>query len=237
MDYDIFETFAKYAGVGGLALGIFLILFRDVIRKNVFSQLTKEHSYRLLFLITVLIWALAISGLGAWVYLKSSESISTSAKGVKNQASPENLYPTDVTSRHPETIQYGTRMGMVVAVVSKKGLDTDNAIITTKHTRENAIAFCRDYAFSAREQCIEDELSTKLNSQISANCETGTFTNFYGEVREFRGLSSNGDASATKYIIADPASGEIADGSFASGYHVNLDIFRALCPGRFPSDY
>jgi len=46
MDYSTVEIFAKYAGLGGLALGIFLFLFRDIIRKNVFSQLTKIQSYK-----------------------------------------------------------------------------------------------------------------------------------------------------------------------------------------------
>ncbi|MCI5143091.1 MAG: hypothetical protein D3909_15455 [Candidatus Electrothrix sp. ATG1] len=135
-----------------------------------------------------------------------------------------------------EIIQYGTRMGMVVSVRSKQGLNSENAIIRTEHTRENAIAFCRDYALNAREKCIEEELATKLNSEISANCISGTFTNFFGQVWEFRSVNDSNGA-LTKYVIANPATGEIADGSFASGYHVNLDIFRVLCPGRFPSDY
>jgi hypothetical protein len=237
MDYSVVETFAKYAGLGGLALGIFLFLFRDIIRKNIFSQLTKVHSYKLLSQITVLIWTLSLFGLGGWVYIESVGVSSSARSKLPIERKPERTDTTDSPSVQPETIQYGTRMGMVADIISKKGLDTDNAIITTKHTRENAIAFCRDYAFSAREQCIEEELATELSSEISANCETGTFNNLYGDVREFRGLNDSNDPVAPKYIIADPQSGEIADGSFASGYHVNLDIFRALCPSRFPPEY
>jgi len=160
-----------------------------------------------------------------------SEGDQTSITGVSI------LVPSATLSQNIETMNYGMRMGMVVTVLSKQGLDSNNAIITTVHTRENAIAFCRDYASSAQEQCIEDELAQQLNSQISANCETGTFTNFHGEVYEFQGLNNDGDASDAKYVIFNVASGEIADGSFASGYFVNLDIFRTLCPGRFPNDY
>jgi hypothetical protein len=39
------------------------------------------------------------------------------------------------------TIAYGSRAGMEVTVVSMEGLDTAHAVIRTKHTRENAIAF------------------------------------------------------------------------------------------------
>lgn len=42
-------------------------------------------------------------------------------------------------------IFYGSRAGMQVSVVSLSGLDTANAVIRTKHTRKDAIAFCRDY--------------------------------------------------------------------------------------------
>lgn len=42
-------------------------------------------------------------------------------------------------------IYYGSRAGMQVTVVSMNDLDTANAVIRTKHTREDATAFCRDY--------------------------------------------------------------------------------------------
>src|SRR5690349_16633775 len=72
------------------------------------------------------------------------------------------LTPSATFLPNIETMYYGTRAGMVVTVLSKQGLDSNNAIITTAHTRENAIAFCRDYASSAQEQCIEDELAEPL---------------------------------------------------------------------------
>jgi hypothetical protein len=43
------------------------------------------------------------------------------------------------------TIYYGSRAGMQVSVISVEGLNTSRAIIRTKHTREDATAFCRDY--------------------------------------------------------------------------------------------
>ncbi len=61
------ETFGKVAGIGGIALGVFLLLFRDLIRKSIFSKLTKEQSFRLLRLIAFFVWTIAILGLIAWV--------------------------------------------------------------------------------------------------------------------------------------------------------------------------
>ncbi len=65
MEAEVLKTVGQIAGIGGIALGVFLFLFRDIIRKNIFPQLTKQHSYRLLRLISVLVFLVAIAGLGA----------------------------------------------------------------------------------------------------------------------------------------------------------------------------
>lgn len=68
---SILETVGKIAGIGGLALGVFLLLFRDIIRKIVFPSFTKQQAYRFLRLIAVLVWTMAIAGLMAWTYTAS----------------------------------------------------------------------------------------------------------------------------------------------------------------------
>jgi hypothetical protein len=57
------------------------------------------------------------------------------------------------------TIGYGSRVGMEVSVISVQGLNTSHAVIHTKHTRENAIAFCRDYVGKVTDDCIRQELA------------------------------------------------------------------------------
>ena len=61
------EALGKIAGFGGLVIGVFLLLFREVIRKNVFSNLTKEQSYKTIRLFLILAWSFAIVGLGVWL--------------------------------------------------------------------------------------------------------------------------------------------------------------------------
>ena len=43
------------------------------------------------------------------------------------------------------------------------------------------------------------------------------------------------DASA-KYRIVDLSTNEVADGSSASGYGTNFEIYKALCPRHVPDD-
>lgn len=68
MDADVLKVVGQIAGIGGLALGVFLLLFRDIIRKNIFPKLPPAEAYRLLRLITIAVWSVAIAGIVAWVY-------------------------------------------------------------------------------------------------------------------------------------------------------------------------
>lgn len=135
------------------------------------------------------------------------------------------------------TIGYGSRAGMEVSVVSISGLDTARAVIRTRHTRQNAITFCRDYVQKVTEECIQEELGKPLNDVITANCLTGNFTDFYGYSYRFLGRQRKpGDFAVAKYVIMDLGTREIADGSSASGYSTNMALFKALCPAHAPHD-
>jgi hypothetical protein len=130
---------------------------------------------------------------------------------------------------------YGSRAGMIVTVVSMSGIGTERAVIHTKHTKEDATAFCREYVLKVTAACIKEELETKLSDQVTANCKTGQFTDFRGGEYQFLGKNSDKDIQA-EYAIKDITTGDIADGSSSSGYDVNIDIFKALCPLKAPSE-
>src|SRR5436190_14605337 len=68
MDTELLKTLGQALGIGGLALGVFFLLFREVIRKSIFPTLKKDDAYRLLRLITELIWSVAVIGIAAWVW-------------------------------------------------------------------------------------------------------------------------------------------------------------------------
>src|SRR5713101_5221536 len=68
MDAGLLKTLGEVLGIGGIALGIFFLLFREVIRKSIFPTLKKDDAYMLLRLITVLIWSVAVIGIAAWIW-------------------------------------------------------------------------------------------------------------------------------------------------------------------------
>jgi hypothetical protein len=104
-------------------------------------------------------------------------------------------------------------------------------LVPSEHTREDAVAFCREYVGKVTPDCVREELETPLNDEISADCVRGTFVDFRGNRYRFGGPNRDPDVTAKYRIVALP-SGKVADGSSASGYPVNIDIFRALCPSR-----
>ena len=68
MDANLLKIVGQVAGIGGLALGVLLLLCRDIIRKNIFPKLPPAEAYRLLRLITLAVWSVAVIGIAAWVY-------------------------------------------------------------------------------------------------------------------------------------------------------------------------
>lgn len=122
---------------------------------------------------------------------------------------------------------------MTVTVVSMGGTDTAQAVIHSKHMRDDTIGFCRDYVQKVTPACVQEELAFRHNDEIAANCPRGDFAEFQGNRYRKMGPSRDKD-SMTKYVLNSLASGEIADGSSTSGYPTNMQIFKALCPGRAP---
>jgi len=66
VEMEILADLGRVAGIGGIAIGALLVIFRDVVRKNVFSNLPPETSFSLLRLIVVLTWTVAVLGLLIW---------------------------------------------------------------------------------------------------------------------------------------------------------------------------
>jgi hypothetical protein len=71
MEAETLKVLGQVAGIGGIALGVMMILFRDVIQKSIFPTLSRAEGYRLLRLMIVATWTIALGGLGSWIYVKA----------------------------------------------------------------------------------------------------------------------------------------------------------------------
>ncbi len=74
MDASLLKTVGQIAGIGGLALGVFLVIFREVIRKNIFPHLAQIHGYRIIRMIVVATFLIASMGIAAWTYVQTIEA-------------------------------------------------------------------------------------------------------------------------------------------------------------------
>jgi hypothetical protein len=80
MNLELLKMLGQIAGIGGIALGVFLLLFRDVIRKKIFPKLSQKQGYHVILIFMILSWSVAIAGVAAWVIIKTkSESASNIA--------------------------------------------------------------------------------------------------------------------------------------------------------------
>jgi hypothetical protein len=136
-----------------------------------------------------------------------------------------------------DTMDYGPRAGMEVSILGMEGRDTAHAAIRIKHTRDNAIAYCRDYVRNVTEECIRDTLAeeTGFKEAMTANCETGAFTDFKGVRYQFLGPRPKaGYFDEDKYSIKDVEADEMVSTAITSWYLTTLSVYRALCPAHAP---
>ena len=70
VDIEIYKAFGQIAGIGGLALAVFLIIFRDIIKKNIFTKLNQRQSYTIFLLLIILTSLITLSGIASWLYAK-----------------------------------------------------------------------------------------------------------------------------------------------------------------------
>lgn len=98
---EIVETLAKIVGIGGAVVGTLLVIFREIIRKRIFTQFTREQSFKIIKLIIVLTWTVTMLGMILW-YLLESERVRISAENESGVTSPvdhEELVETPVSER------------------------------------------------------------------------------------------------------------------------------------------
>lgn len=87
METSVLKVVGQVAGIGGISLGVFLLLFREIIRKNIFPNLTKDQAYRLLRLISFYVWTVALAGIVAWVWSYGSTESSTGSTTISQKVS------------------------------------------------------------------------------------------------------------------------------------------------------
>jgi hypothetical protein len=90
------ETASAVAGIGGLAISVFLILSREIIRKNIFPNLTRLQAYKIIRLIIILSFVVSMAGLGAWIYNDGKEDKPVQPKLTWVRSSDDSVFKWDL---------------------------------------------------------------------------------------------------------------------------------------------
>ena len=69
MDLGVLKALGQIAGIGGIAIGAFLILGRNIVAKNIFPSLTRQQSTRIILVVAFMAWTIALAGIGAWTFV------------------------------------------------------------------------------------------------------------------------------------------------------------------------
>ena len=80
MEPHLLKELGQIAGIGGIAVGTFLLLFRDVIRKKIFPRLTQGQAFRVILVFMILTWSVALAGVAAW-WVSSSKATAPPPEG------------------------------------------------------------------------------------------------------------------------------------------------------------
>lgn len=84
MDIQLLKIVGQVAGLGGLALGIFLLLFKDLLKKIAAPALTKGQWFKVVMTFMILVWSIAALGLAAWVYATVKSSPGSKSLHIKD---------------------------------------------------------------------------------------------------------------------------------------------------------
>jgi hypothetical protein len=133
------------------------------------------------------------------------------------------------------TLFYGSRVGMYDEIASREGLDTSHAVVKTRFSHDGAVQVCREYGHDYSQKCIDEQRKDSHGNTITGDCPNKTFSDLNGGKYLFLGKTKPGSGDVTAdYSIRDLASGQILDGSTASGYDLMLGFYQALCPASAP---
>ncbi len=73
MEFDLLEKLGNIAGIAGIAVGTFALIFGGIIKKNIFPQMDQKQGFRIIRIIIIAATIVAISGLVARYYFNKQQ--------------------------------------------------------------------------------------------------------------------------------------------------------------------
>ena len=71
VELSLLKSLGQIAGLGGLALGVVLLVFRNLLSQRIFPRLDCAQAHSLLSLIALLTWSIGVGGIAAWTWIET----------------------------------------------------------------------------------------------------------------------------------------------------------------------
>jgi len=91
---DTLFKLGQIAGIAGISLGIIFLIFKQIIAKKIFPQLSKEQSYKILRLLITLLFIIGIVGMLLWSFNPVIAQLANNTKA-KNPFGDEQILLND----------------------------------------------------------------------------------------------------------------------------------------------
>jgi len=216
MDAELLKLVGRVAGIGGLALGVLLILYKDLLKKIAAPRMEPQHWYRVVVIFMVLVWSIAVLGIVAWIY--------AAAKDTSNPLSPRTNTSLPINQVNLQEI-IGDLKGATVALTRDRIREIDGYVVGLNgDLKQQAIVRLANLIFKEL-QDSEDidryrtkksllfDLLRKLNGAEMAALFTGDVladADLYG--LDFSNLNLRGVSFRDSNLIAAKFEGAILDG-------------------------
>jgi len=97
------EEILKYTGIGGLALSVLFVLFKNIIKKNIFPSLSQVQGYKILRLIIILVFVISLVSIIIYFLLDYKTKSNTQTHNGSDTAS--STRKLEITGNNNTTIQ------------------------------------------------------------------------------------------------------------------------------------
>jgi hypothetical protein len=74
---SVLTSLGQIAGLGGIAVGMVVLIYRDVLRNRLLARLSASQSFQILTLIIVLAWGIGVAGVVGWLAAPTSRGSPT----------------------------------------------------------------------------------------------------------------------------------------------------------------
>lgn len=103
---QLFKIAASTAGIGGIAILIFWLIYKDILHLGIFSKLTRKNTYQILMIIIILSFSAFVIGIATYVFGRPA------GKSYLNNADVYQIVEVDPYEGNEFSLNAGERQGI-----------------------------------------------------------------------------------------------------------------------------